>query len=40
VVEPTAECFGRGVVWSHPAYADRTAYVRNDKQIVAVDLSK
>ena len=39
VVEPTADAFGRLVVWSHPAYAGRTAYVRNDKEIVAVDLS-
>ena len=40
VLEPTSECFGRSVVWSHPAYADRTAYVRNDKEVVAVDLAK
>ena len=40
VLEPTGECFGRDVVWSHPAYADRTAYVRNDQEIVAVDLAK
>ena len=40
VVEPTSECFGRSVVWSHPAYANRTAYIRNDKEIVAVDLAK
>ncbi|NNE00194.1 MAG: PQQ-like beta-propeller repeat protein [Pirellulaceae bacterium] len=39
-IEPTNESFGRPVVWSHPAYADRTAYIRNDKEIVAVDLSK
>jgi len=39
VVEPTSEAFGRDVVWSHPAYANRTAYVRNDQEIVAVDLS-
>ncbi len=39
-VDPTGECFGRDVVWSHPAYADRTAYIRNDKEIVAVDLAK
>ena len=39
-VEPTGECFGRKVVWSHPAYANQTAYIRNDKEIVAVDLSK
>ena len=38
VLQPTGECFGRKVVWSHPAYANRTAYVRNDKEIVAVSL--
>lgn len=40
VLEPTGECFGRAAVWSHPAYANKTAYVRNDKEIVAVDLSQ
>ena len=40
VVDPTNESFGRPVVWSHPAYADRTVFVRNDKELVAVDLSK
>jgi outer membrane protein assembly factor BamB len=40
VLEPTGECFGRNVVWSHPAYANRTAYIRNDKELVAVDLAK
>ena len=40
VVEPTCEAFGRPVVWSHPAYANQTAFVRNDKEVVAVDLAK
>ncbi|MFK8111407.1 MAG: PQQ-binding-like beta-propeller repeat protein [Rubripirellula sp.] len=40
VLEPTGECFGREVVWSHPAYANRTVFTRNDKEIVAVDISK
>ncbi|WP_390621477.1 PQQ-binding-like beta-propeller repeat protein [Novipirellula artificiosorum] len=39
VLEPTGEAAGRDVVWSHPAYANRTAYARNDKEIVAVDLA-
>lgn len=39
IVEPTGEAFGRQVVWSHPAYAGKTAFIRNDKEIVAVDLS-
>ncbi|EMI16483.1 Pyrrolo-quinoline quinone [Rhodopirellula maiorica SM1] len=40
VVEPTQTAFGRKVVWSHPAYANQTAYVRNDKELVAIDLAK
>ncbi|MCS7469080.1 PQQ-like beta-propeller repeat protein [Stieleria sp. ICT_E10.1] len=40
VLEPTNESFGRPVLWSHPAYADKTAFVRNDQEIVAVDLSR
>jgi outer membrane protein assembly factor BamB len=40
VVEPTNESFGRPVVWSHPAYSRQTAFVRNDQEIVAVDLSR
>jgi outer membrane protein assembly factor BamB len=31
---------GRTVVWSHPAFADRTVFARNDKEIVAVSLRK
>lgn len=40
VLDPTNESFGRPVVWSHPAYANQTAFVRNDKEIVAVDLAQ
>jgi len=40
VLEPTGEAFGREVVWSHPAYAEKTLFARNDKEIVAVDLAK
>lgn len=39
VLEPTAECFGRNVVWSHPAFAQRCVFARNDKEIVCIDLS-
>src|SRR5690606_4510085 len=35
-IEPTGEAFGRRVVWSHPAYSNRTAYNRNDQEIIAV----
>jgi outer membrane protein assembly factor BamB len=30
----------RKVVWSHPAFANRCVYARNDKEIVCYDLSK
>ncbi|MFG0260797.1 MAG: PQQ-binding-like beta-propeller repeat protein, partial [Novipirellula sp. JB048] len=40
VLQPTGEAFGRAVVWSHPAYAGKTAFARNDREIVAVDLAK
>ena len=40
VLEPTGEAFGRDVVWSHPAYAEKTLFARNDKEIVAVDIAK
>ncbi len=38
VVAPTGEAFNRAVVWSHPAYANQCAYIRNDKEIVCVSL--
>ncbi|MCB9853441.1 MAG: PQQ-like beta-propeller repeat protein [Phycisphaerales bacterium] len=40
VLEPTTTAFGRNVVWSYPAYADRTAFIRNDKELVAVDIAR
>ena len=39
VLDPTSECFGRSVVWSHPALANRKLFARNDREIVCVDLS-
>ena len=39
VLEPTQSAMGRKVIWSHPAYANKTAYIRNDNELVAVDLS-
>jgi outer membrane protein assembly factor BamB len=39
VLEPTSKAMGRPVVWSHPAFANRHMYVRNDQEIVSVDLA-
>ena len=40
VLEPTGEAFGRNVVWSHPAFASKCMFARNDKEIVCVSLAK
>lgn len=40
VVEPTNNAFGRSVVWSHPAFAEKCAFVRNDKELVCVSLAE
>ena len=40
VLEPTNEAFGRPVVWSHPAFAERCVFARNDKELVCVDLAQ
>jgi outer membrane protein assembly factor BamB len=40
VLDQTYSAYGRKVVWSPPAYADKKVYLRNDKEIIAVDLAK
>lgn len=38
VIEPSNSAFGREVVWSMPAFANRRAYIRNDHECICVDL--
>jgi outer membrane protein assembly factor BamB len=40
LLEPTGDCFGRPVVWSHPAFANRCMFARNDKEIICVSLAE
>jgi outer membrane protein assembly factor BamB len=40
LLEPTNECFGREVVWSHPAFAGRCVFARNDRELVCVSLAE
>lgn len=40
ILEPTNEAFGRPVVWSHPAYAHRSIFARNDQELVCISLAK
>lgn len=39
LVEPTGDAFGRPVWWSHPAFAEKAVFARNDKEIVRVNLA-
>jgi outer membrane protein assembly factor BamB len=39
ILEPTNRMAGRPVVWSHPAFANRCMYARNDREIVCVNLA-
>jgi len=43
ILEPTntmAPPAGRRVIWSHPAFANRSVYARNDKEIICVSLAE
>ena len=40
VIEPTNLAFGRDVVWSMPAFANKKVYIRNDDEIICLDLEK
>ena len=44
LIKPTTEGGGRrergAVNWSHPAYADRHIFARNDEEIICADLGK
>jgi outer membrane protein assembly factor BamB len=39
LLEPTAAAWGRDVVWSHPAFANRCVYARNDKEVICASLA-
>lgn len=39
ILEPTLTMRRRRVVWAHPAFADRSLFARNDREIVCVDLA-
>jgi outer membrane protein assembly factor BamB len=39
ILQPTNLMAGRPVVWSHPAFANRNMYARNDAEIVCVSLA-
>ena len=40
LLEPTNTSARRDVLWSHPAFANRCVYARNNKEIICVDLAQ
>ena len=39
LLDPTNQTFGRPVVWSHPALANRSIYARNDRELICASLA-
>jgi outer membrane protein assembly factor BamB len=39
LIEPTEPVQRRMTVWSHPAFANRCVFARNDKELICVDLA-
>lgn len=40
IIDPTKDQLPRGVTWSHPAFANKHIFVRNDNRLVCIDLTK
>jgi outer membrane protein assembly factor BamB len=40
LIEPTKKQHPRGVTWTHPAFANRHIFIRNDNKLICADLSK
>ncbi len=40
LIKPTGVTRGRDIVWCHPAFSNGRMYVRNDEEIICVDLRK
>lgn len=40
LIEPTKKQLARGVTWTHPAFANKHVFIRNDNKLVCADLSE
>ena len=40
LIEPTRKQLARGVTWTHPAFANKHVFIRNDNKLVCTDLSQ
>jgi outer membrane protein assembly factor BamB len=39
LLEPTGSTFGRSVLWSHPAFAGKCVFARNDRELICASLA-
>jgi outer membrane protein assembly factor BamB len=39
LLKPTQAVYGRSIVWTHPAFANRCIFARNDEELVCVSLA-
>lgn len=40
MLDPTSKAHGRSVSWSHPAFANKCVFARNDQELICVSLAK
>ena len=40
IIEPTKKQLPRGVTWSHPAFANKYVFIRNDRELICTSLEK
>lgn len=40
LLDPTGAAFGRKVLWTHPAFANKSIYIRNDKELACFSLAE
>ncbi|MDY3558813.1 PQQ-like beta-propeller repeat protein [Gemmata sp. JC673] len=40
LLDPTGAAFGRKVLWTHPAFANKSVYIRNDKELACFSLAE
>lgn len=40
LIEPTKKQLARGVTWTHPAFANKHVFIRNDNKLICADLSE
>ena len=39
VLEPSSPGMGRTVVWTHPAFAEKSVFLRNDRELIRVSMA-